>query len=94
MTAYELFSQTEGWDEPGEGEPKGTFPALIAAMEAAGHPDPADWYSASNIPDKIYVSWTLCHDAGREYAGDEYLCLPKFIRAPGAAAELAAMVAS
>lgn len=93
---YRLYREPEAgrcrYDGPGRGQPAGVFRSLKDAMRAAGHPDPAHWYTTAGLPDVIHVDWTLYYDKKRHYKGTEYLCLPWTIQAPGVAGEYAELL--
>lgn len=88
MSEYKLYRQKDSsYHGPGWGEPAGTFPSLREAMAAAGHPDPAHWYTTVGIPAAIFVDWAQYYDKSRKYKGTEHLYLPWTVEAPGVAAE-------
>lgn len=89
---YSLYRHQDGYEGRGWGEPSGEFPSLAEAMAAAGHTDPAHWYSSAGMPDQIFVDWVLYYDKTRDYEGTEYLILPWTIEAPGVAGELTELV--
>lgn len=88
---YQLYRQPEAgrrrYEGPGWGEPAGACRSLPEAMTAAGHPDPAHWYTTVGIPDAIFVDWMLYYLPRRRYRGTQHLCLPWTISAPGVADE-------
>lgn len=92
---YQLRTALPGWkgiEEDGSdtwGTLIGTYATLPEAMLAAGHPDPANWHTAVDIPDVLYIDWVLYFDKTREYDEDEpeYLTPRWAIEAPTVATD-------
>jgi hypothetical protein len=87
---YHLYRQPEAGRrsyDGGWGQPAGAFPSLSDAMRAAGHPDPAHWYTIAGMPDVIFVDWALYYGKTRPGLGHQAPVLPWSIEAPGVADE-------
>jgi hypothetical protein len=63
------------------GELRGVFPTLQEAMDAAGHPDPTHWVTATGAPDRLFIDWIHYADD----IEDLYGIMPWSIHAPGVA---------
>jgi hypothetical protein len=88
MSEYRLYHFPEGYAGNGPwGDLHGTHATLSQAMATAGHTELSYWHTAVDIPDLLFLDWTLYFDKNRDYEDTEYLQPRWVIEAPGVADE-------